>query len=257
MLTYSVIAKNLSKHYRIYPSRAKKLLALSGVYNCLPKAFHPSYEIFKALDNISFSALKGEKIGIIGKNGSGKSTLLKILVNLTDPSLGNIEISGSTQALMTIGLGHYEDFSGIENIRASLLYNNIPKHQFKEIEEETIDFVELGKFLYQPVRSYSLGMKARLQFATATAIFPEILIIDEILGAGDAYFGNKCVKRIEKLIKSGCTLFLVSHDINQVAHFCDRCLWIDEGILIADGKSDDIIRNYRQFIEKMTLKSAI
>ena len=248
---------NVGKMYKLFPSQRERIREVLGINHLLfwrKTAFHE----FWALRGINLTIRKGERVGIIGHNGAGKSTLLKTLIGAHAPTEGSIQINGRIQALMQLGTGFHPDFTGRENIRASLGYNNLTAKAIRECEEEIIDFIELDEFIDQPVKSYSAGMYARLAFATATAIKPEILIIDEVLGAGDAYFAGKCVERMKRLsVESGATVLFVSHDLSSVQNMCDRCIWIDRGILRGDGSSLDVIKAYSAQVrqrEEMRLK---
>ncbi len=253
----AVQTSNLGKMYKLYNSRREKILDSLGL-NRLCFWQKKQYQEFWALRGINLSIRKGERVGIIGHNGAGKSTLLKTLIGSQLPTEGTMRLDGRIQALMQLGIGFHPDFSGRENIRASLGYNNLSTREIAVCEEEIIDFTELEDFIDQPVKNYSAGMYARLAFATATAIKPEILIIDEVLGAGDAYFAGKCVERMKHLsIESGATVLFVSHDLASVQNMCERCIWIDRGLLRADGPALDVIKAYSAHVrerEELRLK---
>lgn len=240
----AIQAFNLGKMYRLYSSRQERILDALGL-SWLHFWKKKQYQEFWALRGINLSVRKGERVGIIGHNGAGKSTLLKTLIGAHLPTEGSMKINGRIQALMQLGTGFHPDFTGRENIQAALGYNDLTSREIKEKEQEIIDFTELDYFIDQPVKNYSAGMYARLAFATATAIKPEILIIDEVLGAGDAYFAGKCVERMKHLsVESGATVLFVSHDLASVQNMCDRCIWIDRGLLRADGPALDVIKAY-------------
>ncbi|MGI9491588.1 MAG: ABC transporter ATP-binding protein [Geminicoccaceae bacterium] len=237
----------VSKIYRLYDSIGDHIWSLTGLdrFRFWQKT---RFMEFPALDDLTFSIQSGERIGIVGRNGAGKTTLLKVLSGALRPTTGSVRVDGPVQALMQIGLGFHPDFSGYENMCSSLIYNGLNAEQTENAIEEIVDFVELGDFLHQPFKTYSLGMRSRLQFATATAIHPDILVIDEVLGAGDAYFSAKSADRVKRLTSSGCTLFLVSHGMQQVLQFCDRVLWLDGGSLVMDGPALDVVNAYEEFI---------
>ena len=247
----------LGKMYKMYASRKERIYDILGL-NSLFFWRKPKYRDFWALRGIDLEIHKGERVGIIGHNGAGKSTLLKTLIGVHEPTEGSLYINGRIQALMQLGTGFHPDFTGRENIRASLGYNNMSAKEIAACEEEIIDFTELDDFIDQPVKNYSAGMYARLAFATATSIKPEILIIDEVLGAGDAYFAGKCVERMKALsVESGATVLFVSHDLASVQNMCDRCIWIDRGVMKADGPSLEVIKAYSAQVrerEEMRLK---
>jgi ABC-type polysaccharide/polyol phosphate transport system ATPase subunit len=211
----------------------------------------------QAIDSVNLTIGLGEKVGIVGHNGSGKTTLLRLITGFTCPSQGRILLNGSIQSLMHRGYGFNDSLSGIENIRNALVYNGLSHKAMAAAEADIVDFVELGEFLNHPVKTYSLGMRARLEFAAATAICPEVLVIDEVLGAGDGYFVNKCAIRMRQLVKD-TTLLLVSHSLDQIKEYCDRVLWIDRGRLREDGPVDQVLGNYRRYMSELssTLKTA-
>lgn len=238
---------DLSKIYRLYKGIGDRIWGMSGLerYRFWRKT---DVQNFQALDCLSFSIGAGERIGIVGRNGAGKTTLLKILTGVVQPTSGSVQVKGPVQALMQVGLGFHPDFTGYENIRSSLIYNGLSALETERALDEIVDFVELGDFLQQPFKTYSLGMRSRLQFATATAIRPDILVIDEVLGAGDGYFSAKSADRVKRLTGSGCTLLLVSHGMQQILQFCDRVLWLDCGKLVMDGPALDVVNAYEEFI---------
>lgn len=247
MCNLAIEIKDLGKMYRLYKKQTDKILDVFGL-NAFKKNY---YQEFWALRNLSLEVRKGERIGIIGRNGAGKSTLLKTIIGNISPTEGHMTVNGSIQALMELGTGFHPEFTGRENIRASLAYQGFTHKQIREKEEEIIDFAELDDFIDQPVKTYSAGMYARLAFSTATAIEPSILIIDEVLGAGDAYFAGKCVERMRKLTDaSGATVLFVSHDLNSVLQLCDRVIWIDRGKVRAQGDPIEVIKQYNAMIRQ-------
>lgn len=244
-------ARQLTKSYTLYPNATAQLMDLLGIYRLLPWR-QPSYGTHTALSAVDLTIREGERVGVIGRNGAGKTTLLKLITQSAEPSGGTLAVKGNVQALMQVGLGFHPEFTGRENIRASLLYSGLTSEERQEAKADIIEFCELGDYLDQPVKTYSLGMQSRLQFACATAIKPEILIVDEILGAGDAYFSVKSSKRMERLTKSGCTLLLVSHSMAQILQFCHRCIWIDGGKVVRDGPAKDVVVEYEGFMYELS-----
>ena len=150
-------------------------------------------------------------------------------------------VDGAVQALMATGVGFHSDFTGAENIRASLIYNGLSGAEIEAAFQDIVEFCELGEFLHQPVKTYSLGMRARLQFAAATAIKPDILIIDEVLGAGDAYFAIKSNERLKRLTSSGSTVLMVTHSMSYIIQLCSRAVWINSGRIVKDGEPRDVV----------------
>jgi homopolymeric O-antigen transport system ATP-binding protein len=252
----AVSLRGASKIYRLYSSPHEQLLDQSGLYKLMFWRSPPSFREFYALRDVNLTIARGERVGIIGRNGAGKTTLLKLVTGNFVPTSGSIEVHGTVQALMQLGIGFHPEFSGYENIRAALNYNGLTGNELNEALEDVIDFVELGEFLHQPLKTYSLGMNARLQFAAATAIKPDILIIDEILGAGDAYFAAKSAMRMEKLAMSGCTVLLVSHSWQQIQQYCQRAVWLREGRVFMDGPASNVLAAYDVYIAEETAKPA-
>jgi lipopolysaccharide transport system ATP-binding protein len=248
-----VLLSGVTKAYRLYHSRLAKIADVVGL---LGTGRRRQYEEFEALKNIDVQIRRGERLGIVGRNGAGKTTLLKIIAGVSYPTRGAVDVRGRVQALMSVGLGFHPEFSGLENIRASLAYNGLRGHEVERATEEVIEFAELGEFLQQPLKTYSLGMQSRLMFATATAVVPEVLVVDEVLGAGDAYFTAKSAARMQRLAASGCTLIIVSHSMSHILQFCDRALWIDAGAIRRDGPARDVVGEYEVFASALYFKAA-
>ncbi|MCP5362442.1 MAG: ABC transporter ATP-binding protein [Rickettsiaceae bacterium] len=202
------------------------------------------YNTFHALSSINIEIKAGERVALIGRNGAGKSTMLRLISGQMHPDKGQVEVKGKVQALMELGTGFHPDFTGIENIRASLAFYGLAPREIQKKIAEIIEFTELEDFIERPMREYSSGMYSRLAFAVSTSISPEILIIDEILGAGDAYFIGKSIQRMKSLTEEGATVLFVSHDISAAQMLCDRALWIDKGQIIADGPILQVGKSY-------------
>ena len=234
----------VSKRYALYDNAVQEVRNYLGVS---AKGVRQKL----ALDGINLTIAHGERVGVVGHNGSGKTTLLRIICGTTKPSEGTVKIDGTVQALMQTGFGFSDELSGLENIHNALIYNGLPDHALAEAD--IIDFVELGEFLRHPIKTYSLGMRARLEFATATAIRPSVLAIDEVLGAGDGYFVHKCAERMRKLV-SGTTLLLVSHALDQIREYCERVIWMDSGYLREDGPTDQVLDHYRDHMLSLAAK---
>lgn len=231
--------KHATKHYQLYANTFAQMLGALGVKT---SRHHKT-----ALENVSLRIFQGEKVGVIGRNGSGKTTLLKMVVGHTRLSHGEILVEGQIQSLMQMGYAFNHDLSGWDNVNNALIYAGLDKSARISTLADIEEFVELGQFFYLPIKTYSLGMLARLEFATATAVKPDILAIDEVLGAGDGYFVKKCAERMHKLIED-TTLLLVSHSLDQISTYCDRVLWLDRGQLIKDGPTQEVIQAYREFM---------
>ena len=204
-----------------------------------------AYDEFWALRDISLEVRRGDSLGIIGQNGAGKSTLLSIICGRLQPTSGKVTVHGNIQALMDMGTGFHPEFTGRENIFTSLAFQGVTGRTAADLYDEIVEFSELAEFIDQPIKTYSSGMYARLAFSTATAITPDVLIIDEILGAGDAYFASKCVERMHRLTREvGATVLFVSHDITSVQRLCEHAIWIDRGQIKMAGASLDISKSY-------------
>lgn len=211
---------------------------------------------FEALSGIDLVVSKGERVGIVGRNGAGKTTLLKLITGNFALTSGSIHVDGAVHTLMSTGLGFHPEFTGYENLKSALQYNGLTQANYRRALEDALEFAELGEFAKQPVSTYSLGMRMRLQFAAATAIKPDVLIIDEVLGAGDAYFAGKSSRRIKTLTESGCTLLLVSHSMQQVLQFCQRVIWIECGRIVMQGEALPVVRAYEEFSRRLENEAA-
>ena len=203
-----------------------------------------------ALDNLTLSIREGERVGIIGRNGSGKSTLLQMLAGITEPTSGQINISGKVTAVLTLGAGLREDLTGRENIYLDGETQGKAKDKMGADVDAIIEFAELGKFIDLPLRTYSTGMKARLAFAMITQINPEILIIDEALSVGDAAFSIKAGKRISQLCAQGAIVLIVSHSMQSIRELCNRCLWLNQGKLVMDDSPELVTRTYLESVRE-------
>lgn len=229
-------ALNITKEYKIYNTNKEKLkLLINKRYKI--KKFH-------ALSNVSFNINKGEIIGIIGKNGAGKSTLLKILTGVAFVTYGKVFINGRVSSLLELGSGFDIRLTGYENIYFNATLNGLKRIEIDKKINEIIKFADIGDFLYQPVKNYSSGMFARLAFAVAININPDILIVDEILSVGDIKFQVKCMEKFEKFKKQGKTILYVSHSLATVKKFCNRVIWIDEGKVVEDGNPVMVVEKY-------------
>jgi len=209
-----------------------------------------SYYDFEALKGVSFEVGDGEAVGIVGRNGSGKSTILRIIAGVYRPSGGVVKVSGKVAALIELGAGFHPDLTGRENIVLNGLLLGLRMHEIQEREERILEFAELGQFIDSPVKQYSSGMFMRLGFAVATEVNPDILLMDEILSVGDAAFQRKCLQRIEDFRKQGKTIFMVSHQAGTIRQFCQRAVWIHDGLVRADGPADDVLSRYEELLQQ-------
>jgi len=198
----------------------------------------------KALHDINLSILTGDRVGLIGHNGAGKSTLLKVMAGIYAPSSGTVNIEGSTSSLLDLNVGMQQHLSGYENIRIRGLILGMNQHQIQKLREDVENFTELGDYLSMPIRIYSSGMQMRLAFALSTASQPDILLVDEVIGAGDSSFMEKAKKRIESFIHHANILVLASHDCNVLRQFCNKVIWLEHGQIKIQGLTEEVIEYY-------------
>lgn len=206
------------------------------------------YREFWALQDLSFRIPKGSTVGIIGRNGSGKSTLLQIICGTLTPTLGTVETRGRVSALLELGAGFNPEFTGRENVLLNAAILGFPPELMAERMDLVLAFSELGDFLDQPVKTYSSGMYARLAFATAIHVDPDILIVDETLAVGDARFVAKCMRRIKEIQEKGATILFVSHDVATVRALCESAIWLDQGRLADEGDVFPVSGRYMEYI---------
>lgn len=205
------------------------------------------FQEFLALQDVSLQVRKGESWGIVGTNGSGKSTLLKLICGILKPYKGSVNISGTIAPLIELGAGFDGELTARENVLLNGTLLGYSENFMKEQFEEIIDFAELWDFLDMPIKNYSSGMSARLGFAVATMVQPDILICDEVLSVGDYKFQEKCEKRMKHMLETGTTLLYVSHSIASVQNLCDHALWLDKGHVKMCGDADQICDAYMNF----------
>ncbi|EGQ1777349.1 ABC transporter ATP-binding protein [Staphylococcus pseudintermedius] len=240
-MTYKVKVDNVSKIYDLNKSKISKILALlSFGYFYRPKPYY-------ALYNVSFEVEPGASVGLIGLNGSGKSTLSNILAEVLKPSKGTVAINGQS-SLIAISAGLKNDFTGEENIRYKCLMHGMTTKEINAVFDDIVAFSELDEFIYQPIKSYSSGMKARLGFSIAIHTNPDVLIVDEALSVGDETFANKCIAKMKTLQQEGKTIFFVSHSAAQIKNMCDKAIWIHYGEMIEYGEVDHVVKRYNTLI---------
>jgi lipopolysaccharide transport system ATP-binding protein len=239
-----ISARNVTKTYRLYTKPHYRFLDVLGLLRGDGK-----YSEHHALHAINLDIRRGEKVALIGRNGAGKSTLLKLITGVTQPTSGSMAVTSHASALLQIGTTFHPEFTGRENVLSYLAHLGITGGPAMEKLFEIIEFSELEEYIDQPVKTYSTGMGARLMFAASTVMQPELLVIDEILSVGDAYFAKKSFERIEELCSGGyTTLVLVSHDIYSASTLCDRMIWIDSGRVMIDGASALVMKAYEDSI---------
>lgn len=240
-MTYKVKVDNVSKIYDLNKSKISKILSLlSFGYFYRPKPYY-------ALYNVLFEVEPGASVGLIGLNGSGKSTLSNILAEVLKPSKGTVDINGQS-SLIAISAGLKNDFSGEENIRYKCLMHGMTTKEINAVFDDIVAFSELGEFIYQPIKSYSSGMKARLGFSIAIHTNPDVLIVDEALSVGDETFANKCIAKMKTLQQEGKTIFFVSHSAAQIKNMCDKAIWIHYGEMIEYGDVNHVVKRYNTLI---------
>ena len=208
------------------------------------------FQEFLAVKDVSFTVRKGEAWGIVGTNGSGKSTLLKAISGILKPYKGSIQVNGSIAPLIELGAGFDGNLTARENIFLNGCVLGHSEKYMKEHFDEIVDFAELWDFLDSPIKNYSSGMKARLGFAIATMVRPEILIVDEILAVGDYKFRKKCEKRMDEMLGNGTTLLYVSHSIQDIQKMCSHALWLDKGKMMMVGEAQEVCKAYIEAQEK-------
>ena len=213
------------------------------------RAVNP-YVRVKALENFSLDIRKGERLGVIGHNGAGKSTLLKVLAGIYPPSSGKLDVQGEISSLFDIALGFEQDATGWENIHFRGYLQGETPRTIKSKMQPIADFSELGEFLDTPVRYYSAGMRLRLAFSIATAIEPEILLVDEVLSVGDLAFTAKAAQRMREMMDSAQLIVMVSHDLEAIKRICHRVVWMDHGRMRLVGKPDEVVSAYTQWVSQ-------
>jgi len=238
MNNIAIKVSHLTKIYKLYD---KPVDRLKESLHPLKKQYHKD---FYALSNVSFEIKKGETVGIIGKNGAGKSTLLKIITGVLTPSSGHVHVNGRIASLLELGAGFNPEYTGIENI---YFQGTLMGYSHQEMEtkiDEILAFADIGDFIHQPVKMYSSGMFARLAFAVAINVEPDILIVDEALSVGDNLFQKKCLNKIKLMRDDGVSILIVSHDDYTVKYFCQRALYLKDGKQVYFGLSNEAVDLY-------------
>ncbi len=239
--------KGLGKKYPIKSSQISNYRNLAEKIASWPRRLllpNQDQKEFWALSNLNFSIYKGESIGIIGPNGSGKSTLLKILARVTWPTTGCVEIHGRVSALLEVGAGFHFELTGRENIYLGGAMLGMSRGEVSRHFDQIVDFSEIGTFLETPVKKYSSGMFLRLAFSVMVHLQGDILIIDEILAVGDSSFQEKCLKKMQSLVKEGRTIIFVSHQLEKIRFFCSKVLSMQKGHLVEEGPTDLVLEKY-------------
>ena len=231
--------KDVTKSFKIYTDKGKMLKEKILFRN------RNRYEMRNVLKGISFEVKRGESIGLIGNNGCGKSTTLKLLSKIIYPNSGSIQIAGRVSSLIELGAGFHPDMSGRENIFINAAIFGLSRKETEKRLDSIIEFSELEEFIDNPVRTYSSGMYMRLAFSVAISVDADILLIDEILAVGDTNFQAKCFNKLREIKASGVTIIMVSHDSNMIERFCDRAIWLNDGRIVEQGKTTQVVDAYK------------
>ena len=231
-----ITVERVSMAYRLYrkPSDMLREALFGGT----------RHDTFWALRDVSLEVQEGQRVGIVGPNGAGKSTLLQIIAGNLTPTAGRVAVTGRTSSLLSLTPAWNVDASGLENIRFNLTVQGVPARKIPRMVDDVVEFTELGPFIFHPVKTYSTGMGARLAFAIATAVEPEILIIDEVLGTGDGYFAGKAYKRMLEFCDRGRALLFVSHSTAAVQQLCNKVVWMQNGTIRLHGEAEVVLRQY-------------
>ena len=250
----SIRVSHLGKAYKQYPNQWARLvewLAPHGIARWpapLSALGRPQHHLKWVMQDVSFSLAPGEAVGIIGINGAGKSTLLKMITGTTQPTTGSVEIKGRVAALLELGMGFHPEFSGRQNVFMAGQLLGLSGDDIARLMPEIAAFAEIGDYLDQPVRTYSSGMQMRLAFSVATASRPDVLIVDEALSVGDAYFQHKSFERIRAFRQAGTTLLIVSHDKGAIQSICDRALLLSAGRVAKEGAPEEVMDYYNAML---------
>ena len=236
----AIAVEHVTQRFRVIQERPDTIRELFSKFFRHASKFHN----FEAVKDVSFEIPAGEMVGLIGPNGSGKSTLLKIIAGIYRPSAGRVHVNGTIAPLIELGAGFHSELTGRENVLLNGLLLGFSKREMQEREQSIIDFADIGDFIDAPVKQYSSGMYTRLAFSVATAVDPDILVLDEILAVGDAAFQQKCFDRLQQFRGSGKTILLVTHSLQQVIEYCDRAILLDRGHIVADGTPQAVIDTY-------------
>jgi lipopolysaccharide transport system ATP-binding protein len=250
----TITVTNLGKAYRQYPTHWSRLAEW-----VLPSA-KPRHTLKWVMQDVSFTVNPGEAVGIIGINGAGKSTLLKMITGTTQPTTGSVDITGRVAALLELGMGFHPDFTGRQNAFMAGQLLGYSVEEIARLMPEIEAFAEIGDYIDQPVRVYSSGMQMRLAFSVATAHRPDVLIVDEALSVGDAYFQHKSFDRIREFGKQGTTLLIVSHDKGAIQGICDRAILLDAGRLAMQGEPEAVMDYYNAMLaghQNQTIKQEV
>ena len=205
-------------------------------------------EPFYALRDVTFTMDRGETVGIIGRNGSGKSTILKLIAGVTAPTTGEVRVAGRVSPLIELGAGFHPDLTGRENVHLNASLLGMSSQEIKDRFDDIVDWAELREFIDTPVKRYSSGMYVRLAFAVAVHSDPEVLLVDEVLSVGDAFFQDKCLERMHDFQRRGTTIVVVSHILELITTFCERAIWMEHGRVVTEGPAVSVVEQYRESV---------
>ena len=237
-----ISVSNISKTFKLYQTPSDRLKEIF-----LRRCYHRE---FQALRDVSFEVQEGETLGIIGENGAGKSTILKVLTGILMPDTGSVHVTGKITGLLELGTGFNAEFSGMDNIFHNATYLGLSRREIEERLDKIIEFTELKDFIHEPIKTYSSGMVMRLAFSVAIHADPQAFVVDEALSVGDAYFQQKCMRKIKEFKNNGGSIIFVSHDMNAVKVLCDQAILLEDGNVVEQGDPETIINTYNFLIAK-------
>lgn len=243
MENIAIEIKELSKTYKLYDKPSDRI---KEVFSLTKKSYVKEKCVLR---DLNLTVNKGDVVGILGTNGAGKSTLLKLITGVLTPTAGNLQVNGKIAALLELGTGFNPEFTGIKNIFLNGTMMGFTHEEMNEKLQSIIDFADIGDFIYQPVKTYSSGMFARLAFAVAINVEPDILIVDEALSVGDLKFQMKCMDKMKSMMDSGVTVLFVSHDINAIRRLCTRAIWLKDGTVQSIGETNKVCDMYLDFLK--------
>ena len=247
-MTVAIRFDHVTKVYRLH--KQQPFLAREILRNLLQRP--SSIEEHMALREASFEIQQGESVAVVGRNGAGKSTLLSMVAGTVYPTSGKVTVVGRVGPLLELGAGFHSDLTGRENIRLNGVLLGLSPEQVDARYDDIAEYAELGTFIDAPISTYSVGMRARLGFSVIAHLDPDVLILDEVLGVGDARFKEKCTKTLRELHAQGKTIFVVSHSVRPLKELCNKALWIEQGQVRAFGKAEEILPLYEGFMTGKT-----
>ena len=233
---------SLTKRYKQYEREIERLMDI------LSNKSRSRCKQFTAVDSIDMQLMEGETLGIIGKNGSGKSTLLQMICGTVTPTNGRVKVNGRVGALLELGTGFNQEFTGIDNVKLNASVLGLGRKEIGKKMKSILEFADIGDFIDRPVKEYSSGMIVRLAFAVQAHIDPSVLVIDEALAVGDELFQKKCFERLKHLKESGCSIILVSHSSRQINEHCDRVMLMSKGEVLMEGLPHEITTVYQSLL---------